>query len=263
GLNDFPRCGFALDGDVFAVAPGQAGFQHWRLLAVEVDLDGPVFLPDESPDLALAFDDQPQRHRLHTSRRQPAPHLVPQQGRDLVAHQPVQHAPRLLGVDKRRVDLAGVVEGPLDGIGGDLVERNPEDLRPAGLFRLQLFLQVGADRLAFAVGVGREVDRAGLLGAALQLVDQLLLAFDDYVGGAEIALHVDRQVVLRQILDVAQAGLDHEVLAQIFADRLRLGGRFDDDQRFWHKDGFRLLEGGWWGQSGAAAAMPAPHPHYT
>ena len=56
----------------------------------------------EGADLALALDDQPQRDRLHASRGKPAPHLVPQQRRDLVAHQPVQHAPRLLRIHQVR-----------------------------------------------------------------------------------------------------------------------------------------------------------------
>jgi len=45
--------------------------------------------------LGLAIHHQTHGHRLHPARRQTAPHLGPQHRADLVAHQPVEHAPRL------------------------------------------------------------------------------------------------------------------------------------------------------------------------
>ena len=56
----------------------------------------------------------------------------------------------------------------------------------ASFLLLQLFLQVEADGLAFAIRVSRQVDGVGALGRRLQLRDQLLLAFDDFVDRLEI-----------------------------------------------------------------------------
>ena len=63
---------------------------------------------DERSDLALALDDQPQRHRLHAAADRRPLHPLPQQRADLVAHQPVEDAPRLLGIDQAHVDVAAV-----------------------------------------------------------------------------------------------------------------------------------------------------------
>ena len=45
----------------------------------------------------------------------------------------------------------------------------------------------------------------------------------------EILVRQDRAVLGRQIADMAVAGDDLVVAAQIFVDGFRLGGRFDDD----------------------------------
>ena len=77
-------------------------------------------------------------------------------------------------------------------------------------FPLQLFLQVPADGFAFAVGIGRQVDLVHLLRRVLQLLDQLLLALDHFVLGLEAILHIDRQILLRKILDMPQRRFDDD-----------------------------------------------------
>ena len=72
----------------------------------EIGVDSPVFLGNEGIKLLLPVHYQPQRDRLHAARGQPAPHLAPQHGAEAVAHQPVQDAPRLLGVDETPVQLS-------------------------------------------------------------------------------------------------------------------------------------------------------------
>ena len=128
--------------------------------AVELGRDRPVLLGHERADLALAVADEPQRHGLHAPGREPAAHLVPQERADLVAHEPVEDAARLLGVDLLRVDLARVLEGLLDGAFGDLVEDHAAHLL-LGLGRLagELLGEVPADGLALAVRVGGQEDR--------------------------------------------------------------------------------------------------------
>ena len=61
------------------------------------------------------------------------------------------------------------------------------------------------DRLAFAIGVGREQDRVRVLGGALELGQDLLLALDDLVGLLEILLDVDAHL-LGQVFDVTLRG---------------------------------------------------------
>ncbi len=88
-----------------------------------------------------------------------------------------------------------------------------------------------ADGFAFAVRIGCEVDVVGLFGGGFELGDELLFAFDDFVMRFEAVLDVDIEVLLGKILDVAKRGFDDEIATEIFVDRFRLGGRFDDYER--------------------------------
>ena len=142
---------------------------------------------------SLALHDHPQRHRLHPAGGETAPHFVPQQRRNLIAHQAVQHAARLLRIHQVHVHLAGLLERLGDRLLGDLVEHHAVDPRPVLLLG-KLFLQVGADGFAFAVGVGRQIHILHFPGSLFELGDQLFLAFDDFVARLETVLHVDCQI---------------------------------------------------------------------
>ena len=86
--------------------------------------------------------------------------------------------------------------------------------------------------LALAVKVCRQVELVALFGRRLQLRDDALLARHDVVGRLEVVLDIDIQTLRGQIADVAHRGLDLVIRAQVLIDRLGLGGRLDDDQRF-------------------------------
>ncbi len=132
----------------------------------------------------------------------PLAHLLPEQRADLVADEPVEDAPGLLGVDELDVDLPGMLEGGLDGLLGDLVENDavvPPFIRSGDL------RQVPGDGLALAVGVGGQVDIRGVLGRLLELVDQLGLVLGHDVLGREAVLDVHADLPLGQVTDVARA----------------------------------------------------------
>ncbi len=59
------------------------------------------------------------------------------------------------------------------------------------------------DGLALAVGVGGQVDGLGALGCPLDLLDHLRLALGNLVGGGEIALDINSQLVRGQVAHVA------------------------------------------------------------
>ena len=100
-----------------------------------------------------------------------ARHLLAEQVAERVADDAVEDAAGFLGLDPVHVDLARVGERLLHGRSRDLVERDAER---AVVVELQLVLDVPGDRLALAVGVGRQVDAAGLGGFALQLGEDVL-----------------------------------------------------------------------------------------
>ncbi len=99
-------------------------------LRVEQRVERPVLHRLECTDLALALDNQAHGHGLHASRRKSAADLIPQQRRNLVAHQPVKNAARLLRVDEILIHIAGMLERFLHSLLGDLVEGDAANLLP-------------------------------------------------------------------------------------------------------------------------------------
>jgi hypothetical protein len=201
-----------------------------RLL--EQRLDGPVLDRLESADLPLALDDEPQRDGLYATRGDPLLHRLPEHGAGLVADEPVEHASRLLGLDFLVVDRTRLQDGVLDRVLRDLVEEDPThgDDRCTAL-RADLLGHVPGDRLSLAIRVGGDEHFARILRRALQVGDRLLLAGDRHELGLEALVDVDAELLLGQIHDVPDGSAHAVAAAQVLADRLRLGGRLDDDKR--------------------------------
>ena len=191
----------------------------------------PVLHGNECRDLPLAIGHQLECDRLHTSGAQTPPHLVPQNGADLVADQPIEHAAGALRVDHLLVDRAGMRERVLNRLFGDLVEGQTMNL---ALLALELVLDVPADRFAFAVRVGRDVDVSGIFGRVSQLLDDLLARRNRLVLFRKLVLDVHAQLALGQIADVSHRRDDLVVAAQVFVDRLRLRRRLHHDKCFCH-----------------------------
>ena len=180
--------------------------------------------------LFFAFDDETDRGALHAAGRQSTVHLAPEDRRDLVAVEAIEDSAGLGGVHQLVVHAAGIGECMLDGRLGDFVEDHPVH-RHLGL---EVLLEVGGDRLPLAVLVGCEIERVGVLEECLQFLDDRRPALGELVVGFETVLHVDRQPLAREVGDVADRGADVEAIAEIFGDRLRLGGGFNDDERVRH-----------------------------
>ena len=94
--------------------------------------------------------------------------------------------------------------------------------------------QVGADSLALAVGVARQIDGVSSRGGFLQVGDDLGLAGADLIGRRETVLDVYAQLLLGQVHHMPVGSLHGIVSPEIFIDGLRLRGRFDDNQRSCH-----------------------------
>ena len=206
-----------------------------------MSVDCPVFLLFEGLNFALAVNNQPQRNGLHAPGRESAANFVPQQGRDLISHKAVEHAPCLLRVDKIAVDIARMLESFLHSPLGDLVESYTSDALAFFIilifFLLLLFTRTVAkffrkmrgNGFPFAVRVRRQVNLVGGDSELLQFGNDFFFARDDDVLGIKVVFDIDAQIALGQVFHVAKRGLDGISLTQIFLDGLRLGRRFDDD----------------------------------
>ena len=185
----------------------------------ELGLEVPVARRAELDPLPLPVDDQPGRDRLDPARRELRHDLLPQHRGDLVAVEPVEDAPGLVGVDLAVVELGRVGDGAGDRLRGDLVEDHPA----GGDLGLELLEQVPGDGLALAVLVCRQVELVGVLEQRLELGDLLLLVGRDDVEGLEVVVDVDAEAgprlraellrdlrrLVRHVADVADARLDH------------------------------------------------------
>ena len=150
--------------------------------AVDVPVAGG---PERHPRL-LTLHQDPGGDALDPAGRELRHDLLPQHRRDFVAVEPVEDAPRLLGVDQPLVDLARVVDRLADRLRGDLVEDHPAD-RYARLQRLQ---QVPGDGLALAVLIRREVELGGVFQQRLELGDLGLLVGGDDVERLEAVVDI-------------------------------------------------------------------------
>ena len=215
-----------------AQARGEGAPGVLALGAGELAREVPVVGGHEGDPLTLALDHQTGGHGLHTPRGQARGHLAPQHRRDFVAVEPVQDPAGLLGVHEVLVDVPQLAEAALDGLLGDLGERQAVD----GHLGLEHLQQVPRDGLALAVPIRGEVEGVRVLELALELGDLLLLVRVHHVVRVELVLHVHRELAvrallhvrgqlggLRQVTDVAHGGLHLVGVPQVARDRLHLG----------------------------------------
>ena len=216
----------------------------------------------ELADLLLALDDEPRGDRLHAAGAQAAlAHEPPQERRDAVADDAVEDAPRVLRVDARHVDRAGMLERLLDR---GLRDRVEDDALRVLRLDIEDFRDVPGDRLSLAVQVCREPHLDRVLLQLAESGDGLAAIGRHDIGRRE-ALHVDAGNVHRlrlgacglllallrarrtlrarlgglllgalgEVADVTLARLDMELaeLLEVLLDGLRLGGALDDDER--------------------------------
>src|ERR1700678_82679 len=73
--------------------------ERWRLAGGEMRVNRPIFFLLERLDLTFALDDQAESNGLHAPGRQAAAHFIPEQRRDLISYESVEHTAGLLCVD--------------------------------------------------------------------------------------------------------------------------------------------------------------------
>ena len=125
----------------------------------------PVFFLDEGLYLVFPLADELEGDGLHPSGGEAVLHPLPQEGAYLVAHEPVEDAPRLLRVVLRLVEVFRRLHRLQDGLFRDLVEEDP--LYGRALALGYLFGHVKGYGLAFPVGVRPYEDLSASLLAFL------------------------------------------------------------------------------------------------
>ena len=210
--------------DLVPAQPDQLGGQGLAVCGVEIGLDGPVLARNKRLDVGFALADQAQCDRLHAPGRARSRQLAPQHRRQREPDQIIERAPRLLGVDEVHVEFAGVFHRRAHRIAGDLVEHHAAHRhRVEGFQLLERRQHVPRNCLAFAVGVGRQIQMTGAAHRAcdaLQVADRTCLGL---IRDGEVFVGTDRAVLGRQVAHMAVAGEHDVVAAQILANGLGLG----------------------------------------
>ena len=189
-------------------------------------LDRPVFLGHKGADLVFAVNDQTGRNALYAPRTQPALDLAPQEGRQLVAHDTVEDAARLLRVDQINVDVARVGDAVLDRLLCNLVESYALGIL---ILKPEQLLDVPRNGLALAVRVGCEINEIAFADFTADFFDDFILTFDRHIFRLEIMLNIDAHFLFRQVAQMPHRSLDHIIRPEVLADGLCLGGRLHDD----------------------------------
>ena len=224
--------GFVGEADLSLMVAVEAGGKGLLIGCDQGRVNGPVFLGLEGADLILAIHEDLGSHRLHTSRGQTAPHRLPQEGRELIAHDTVKDTAGLLSVDQVHIDGTGLLDGGLDHRLGDLVEGHALNLLHGNT---ESGCQVPGNGLSLAIRVGCEENFVRVLGFLLDFLDDVALAADVDIVGGEIVFDIHTQGALGQVADVTYRSDYLVVGSEVALDGARLGGRLHNDQiRFCH-----------------------------
>ena len=199
-----------------------------RVLSLfQLRLDGPVFLRLERLDLTLPITDQTHGHGLYASGGQPLSHLAPEERRELVADDAVEHTPRLLRVHLLHADRTRVPHRLLNRRLRNLMENNaavllginPENKR-----------QMPCNRLPLAVGVACEIDLVRIFCLFFERTNELPLAADIDVFRQEFIFDINAELALRQVAQMPHGGSDNVIFSEMPLDGLCLRRRFYNHQ---------------------------------
>ena len=218
----------AFDVDLFLALAVVARGELAAVVAQQRGVEQPVLLGHKGAYLLFAVDHHARGHALHAAGAEAAADLLPQQRTQLVTHDAVEDAPRLLGVHQVYIYFARRLDALRDHFLRYLVEGHAHGLVVG---QAEQLLQMPGDGLSLAVRVGREVDDVRLFRALFELGDDVLLALDRDIVRLEAVFYVHAHRALGQVTQVTHAGEDLEVLAQIFLYGSCFRRRLDDNER--------------------------------
>ena len=152
---------------------------------------------------------------MDAARRAASGKLPPEHWGEREADEVVEGLPRLLCVHERHVDRSRRRERLTHGALGDLAKADAlrrharRDRPPLD----EALLNVPGDRLAFAVGIHRKVQRARTLHSSRNLRHETLLGRIRFEAHCEVPVGDDRTRLRRELAHVAATGEDGEAVA--------------------------------------------------
>ena len=190
---------------VCALDLAQLCFEKIALLGAVQRFHGPILFRFECTDFFFSFANEAGRHRLHAAGGKAPVHLAPQPGRELVAHQTVQHAAGLLGVYAIEIDGLGVRDGLTDRRRCDFVERNAHIVLRIHIEKLG---EMPGNRFAFAIRVRCQKDVLALVRCLLQIFDDCRALGGIHILRRKAIVDLYAQGALRQVAQVSHGRHD-------------------------------------------------------
>src|SRR5258708_31318702 len=114
------------------------------------------------------------------------------------------------------IDRGRMVNCFVAGLLGDLVEQYPMNL--AGDALTEMLCDMPRDRLAFAIGVGSEIDVVLVLRRLFEALDHLGLGRNNLILRLEALFDIDTKSALGQIDDMPNGRCDRKVAAEVTLD---------------------------------------------
>ena len=177
----------------------QFGRELTALTTLELSRDAIIGLTLEGLDLFLTLGDEPHGDTLNAASRESGLNLAPQHGRQLKAHDAVEHTTGLLGIHQVQVNVARMLDGLENRRLGDLVEDNAACFVGRQAKHLK---QVPCNGLSLAVFITREPHDVGFSSLGLEFLHLVLFIIGNLIQGLEAMLHIDTEIFLMQIADV-------------------------------------------------------------
>ncbi len=158
---------------------------------------------------------------MHAPGRKSRFDFFPKHRRKFETHDAVEHTTRLLGIHQVDVDVARILYSMENSILCDFVE---DDSLGGFRLKLQHLIQVPGYSLPLAVLIGSEPHHLCLLSFLLKLRHKGLLVIGNLIFRHETVIHVDAEILLPQIADMAVARHHGEVRAEELSDGFRFRG---------------------------------------
>ena len=178
-----------------SVARNKRRMKRCSPVGCEFGRDGPVFLRCKGLAFPFSFHDEAHCDGLYASCRETPSDFLPEERREIVADESVEHPARLLSCDARHCDLTRMRQSFPDRPFGNLMEYNTFDFRVSSfglrISEAQGLGEVPGDGFAFAVFIGSENDAVRLCCSAAKLIHSFADPCGNNVLGSKIFFEVN------------------------------------------------------------------------
>ena len=212
------------DGFEAAVEKGSDQHSLRGIPGMEEGFYAVIWLRPEGDDLALAVHHQSQGHGLYAAGGETGLNLPPQQRRELVADQAVEHPAGLLGIDQVHIYGTRGFNRVEYRVPGDFVKDYPAG---AGRVESEHLGKVPGNGLSLAVFIGCEPYDVRSGGRPLQILYHPALGCRYFIFRLEAVCYIYAFILVGKVADVAETGFHSVAVAKKFLNGPRFRRRLD------------------------------------